>query len=92
MGTKDKVVINPVNGSKCGLCFKLSLKVQGESQCTRLLDLPDVLAVDTLPNLSGSIPSQADVDRYNHLAGIKLSVRKSNRVELLIRADVVEAH
>ena len=78
VGTKDKVVINTINGSKCNLCFKLSLKVQGEPQCTRLLHLLEVLAVETLPNLSGSIPLQVDVDHYNHLAGIKLPTCKSN--------------
>jgi len=91
-GTENKIIINTVNGSKSSSCFKLFLKVQGMHCFAKLLDLPEVLAVDTLPNFSKCISSQAGVDRYRHLAGIKISKCESKQVELLIGADVIEAH
>ena len=74
----------------------MSLKVQGLSESKHfqpdVIALPRVLAVDALPSLSNNIPNQRDVSRFNHMHDLTIPELASQKVELLVGADVLMAH
>lgn len=72
-----------------GHCISLSIRGYGESTT---VDLPDVLAIPSLPVLKDSIPSRFDCERFTHLDGIRFPEWTDRRVDLLIGADVRLAH
>ena len=63
--------------------FDTSLKVCGVNEEVSFL-LDNVRVVNALPLLTGSIPSQDDLMRNEHLADINIPIIRSNSVDLLL--------
>ena len=72
-----------------GSMVTLSMKGLAESNVNRIRN---VFAIDALPKLAESIPSNNDVERYEHLRGLHFPEIHSKEVEVLIGAAVLEAH
>ena len=72
-----------------GRMVSLSMKGLAESNVIRIRN---VFAIDALPKLAESIPSNNDVKRYEHLRGLNFPEVHSKEVEVLIGAAVLEAH
>lgn len=69
---------------------EVALAVRGE-QDVELIEIPEVLTVDSIPVSRRSIPSQADLDKWPHLKGIELPTIDDNEVRLTISSDTPEA-
>ena len=95
-GKDMRLSVRTVNGLSQlkGEC--ISLKVQGLSESKHfqpdVIALPRVLAVNALPSLSNNILNQRDVSRFNHLHDLTIPELASQKVELLVGADVLMAH
>jgi len=57
-----------------------------------MIVLPSVLAVKELPNFNASIPTDEVVSKYNLLSGLNFPEISKQKVEILIGADVWQAH
>ncbi|KAK3745376.1 hypothetical protein QZH41_001404 [Actinostola sp. cb2023] len=68
----------------------VSLEVYDVNE-TNLIELPIVYSRPKLPVSTKDIPQQTDVDRWSHLAGIKLNSIDA-QIDILIRNDVPKAH
>ena len=85
-GNNMPVSVRTINGLSHPKGECISLKVQGLSESEHfqpdVKTLPRVLAVDTLPSLRNSIPSQRDVSCFNHLNDhLTISELVSQKVE-----------
>lgn len=69
----------------------VSLVVRGLFE-TREIHLPSVLAVQELPDVSFSIPTNEDVKRHRYLRGLHFPVVSDGQIDILIGADVQRAH
>ena len=71
--------------------YKVSLNIRGFGNLPSL-EIQDVIAIPSLPDLQDSIPSNQDVKRYKHLEGLSFPALKSKRINMLIGANVQAAH
>ena len=67
------------------------MKIKGLQE-TELISLPSVLAVKELPNFNASIPTNEVVSKYNHLTGLNFPEIPQRQAEILIGADISQAH
>ena len=87
IGHKVEYSISTVCETKQQLGVKVSLRFRGINELA-IFEAPDVLAVPHLPDLKGSIPSNADTK----LHGLNFPDLGHKRVDILIGADVIKAH
>ena len=87
----SKWSISIVCETKQQLAVKVSLRFRGINELA-IFEAPDVLAVPHLPDLKGSIPSNADTIHFAHLHGLNFPDLGHKRVDVLIDADVITAH
>ena len=90
-GAEVTTKIEGVTGSKHHQGFVVAMKLKGLQE-TELISLPSVLAVKELPNFKESIPTNKVVSKYNHLTGLNFPEMPQRKVEILIGADVWQAH
>ena len=91
IGHKVEYSISTVCETKQQLGVKVSLRFRGINELA-IFEAPDVLAVPHLPDLKGSIPSNADTKHFAHLHGLNFPDLGHKRVDILIGADVIKAH
>ena len=91
IGHKVQYSISTVCETKQQLGVKVSLRFCGINELA-IFEAPDVLAVPHLPDLKGSIPSNADTKHFAHLHGLNFPDLGHKRVDILIGADVIKAH
>ena len=91
IGHKVEYSISTVCETKQQLGVKVSLRFCGINELA-IFEAPDVLAVPHLPDLKGSIPSNADTKHFAHLHGLNFPDLGHKRVDILIGADVIKAH
>ena len=91
IGHKVEYSISTVCETKQQLGVKVSLRFCGINELA-IFEAPDVLAVPHLPDLKGSIPSNADTIHFAHLHGLNFPDLGHKRVDILIGADVIKAH
>ena len=91
IGHKVEYSISTVCETKQQLGVKVSLRFRGINELA-IFEAPDVLAVPHLPDLKGSIPSNADTKHFAHLHGLNFLDLGHKRVDILIGADVIKAH
>jgi len=90
-GQPVKMSIATVNGIEDQAGRKVSLSVQGVKE-SAVISLPNVISVSTLPNFRSSIPTSGDCKVFaDVLQGVTFPDYEGE-VELLIGADVPEAH
>ena len=87
--TTEKII--GMTGSKIEKGFVVPLNIKGLSEKT-LISVPSVMAIDELPNLSSSIPTDKTASQYDHLKGLRFPKVAHNDVEILIGADVWQAY
>jgi len=80
-----------VTGSKFQQGFVVALKQKGLKE-TELISVPSALAVKERPNFNASIPTNEVVSKYNHWTGLNFPEIPQRKVEILIGADVWQAH
>jgi len=82
-----------VTGSRLHQGFVVAMKLK-DLQETELLTLQSALAVAVkeLPNLNASISTNELVSKYNHLSVLNFPEISKQKVEILIGADVWQAH
>jgi len=90
-GDRVRRKIEGVTGSKCQQGFVVTMKIKGLQE-TKLISLPSVLTVKELPNFNASIPTNEVVSKYNHLTGRNFPEIPQRQVEILIGADIWQAH
>ena len=86
-GAKVSFFLASINGDEEQEGIKVDLNLCG-LHGTYILSLRDVVAVSTLPDLTGNIPDKDDVARFpNLLSNAKFTYLPQKTVDLLIGAD-----
>ena len=96
-GSDRLVSIRTVNGLTQMKGKYVSFKLQGMSSSEHfwpsIIDLPRVLAVNSLPaSLTNCIPNEKDMRRFNHLRDVMIPDLANQKVQLLIGANTLAAH
>ena len=96
-GSDTLVSIRTVNGLTQMKGKYVSFTLQGMSSSEhywpRIIDLPRVLAVNSLPaSLTNCIPNEKDMRCVNHLRNVMIPDLAHQKVQLLIGADTLAAH
>jgi len=79
-----------LSGSRLHRGSMVSFSMKGLE--SNVISIRNVFAIDALPKLAESIPSNNDIERYEHLRGLHFPEVHSKDVEVLVGAAVLEAH
>ncbi|XP_077970379.1 uncharacterized protein LOC120343863 [Styela clava] len=90
-GSSESCLINGINDSRQYIGHRVNLKVQGIGEST-VVRLDNVLALDALPDLRGSLPSNDITAKYPHLSNLKFCNLNADNIDLLIGADVLSRY
>ncbi|XP_077969936.1 uncharacterized protein LOC144424470 [Styela clava] len=90
-GSSESCLINGINDSRQYIGHRVNLKVQGIGEST-VVRLDNVLALDALPDLRGSLPINDITAKYPHLSNLKFCNLNADNIDLLIGADVLSRY
>ena len=79
-----------IRGSGDVDCHLVKFKIKGIGG-QHVMRVNNALTCDSLPKLSDSIPTQADVNRYSHLQGIRFPHLSADRIAMIIGVAEVDA-
>ena len=85
-GKREKMQISTVFGEKFQTVYKLDFKVKGLKEAKQF-QLKDVYALPSLPDVSGDIVKDVELQNWTHLKDIDIPTLDNPHVDLLIGAD-----
>ena len=90
-GQRVKYAMSTVGNTSERWGKRTSLSFKGINECDQV-NVSNVLAVSSLPDLRHSVPSREDAKRYSYLRDIDFPSLEYEQVDLLVGADVQMAH
>ena len=88
-GKREKMQISTVFGEKTQTVYKLDLKVKGLKEAKQF-QLKDVYALPSLPDVSGDLVKEGELQNWTHLEDIDIPTLDNLHVDLLIGADNIQ--
>ena len=88
-GKREKMQISTVFGEKTQTVYKLDLKVKGLKEAKQF-QLKNVYALPSLPDVSGDIAKEGELQNWTHLKDIDIPTLDNLHVDLLIGADNIQ--
>ena len=88
-GKRERMQISTVFGEKTQTVYKLDLKVKGLKEAKQF-QLKNVYALPSLPDVSGDIVKEGELQNWTHLKDIDIPSLDNLHVDLLIGADNIQ--
>ena len=88
VGESESCLLTTANGSKLYHGQKVSLSIRG-CGLSEEIDIPNILALPNLPDVSDSIVAPSTLAAHSHLRDVSIPTIESDDIDILLGADVL---